>query len=239
MDTLEATLRLSRTEAASSPSPPLDRLLLAPHDMHRLGVRAGDWVAVTAAAAAGSFSSAASGPAGTTNSGAFVSTPSKQHERCSERSGVAVMRAWPATGMALPAGTVSRLVGHGDGMGWDRARAFDKGLGIDSFPYRSMQVLGVHPILVGQFTLSPSSSTRPVVVRPLPPCIPPAAHVRIAPVQAEGGGHAQQQFWAARLKDVLMGQALFPGLRLTFESFGARVSFEVMGCVCGVTWRCW
>lgn len=105
-DRLEATLRLSRTEAAvaSSVSPPLDRLLLAPHDMHRLGVRAGDWVAVVAAA---SSSSSASDPAGTSDSGALVSTPS-QHKRCSTRSEVAVMRAWPATGMALPAGTVRR-----------------------------------------------------------------------------------------------------------------------------------
>lgn len=83
--------------------------------------------------------------------------------------------------------------------------------------------MGANPILFGHFTCS-----RTVVVRPFLSCIPSAALVRIAPSPAEEGGHAQQQFWAARLKDVLIGQAVFPGLRLTFESFGARVSFEVM-----------
>ena len=45
------------------------------------------------------------------------------------------------------------------------------------------------------------------------------------------GSTAQPQqhfhFWATRLKDVLLGQAVFPGLTLVFESFGARVAFEV------------
>lgn len=109
-DKLEVTLRLRRTEAAvaSSLFPPLDRLLLAPNDMHRLGVRAGDWVSVVAAA---SSSSSASNPVGTSDDGALVSTPS-QHKRCSTRSEVAVMRAWPATGITLPAGTVR----HGECM---------------------------------------------------------------------------------------------------------------------------
>lgn len=199
VDTLEATLRLSRTEAAaaSSSSAPLDRLLLSLQDMRRLGLRAGDWVAVTAAAAASSASASASDPAAPDLDG--PSTPVSQEARPSNGTGVAVMRAWPAAGVALPAG----------------------------------MVLGANPVLFGQFPSSASSasSTRPVLLRSsVSPLHARAAHVRIAPVQADGGRHAtQQQFWAARLKDVLLGQVVFPGLRLVFESFGARVAFEVGG----------
>lgn len=94
-DALEATLRLSRAEtaAAGAPTAPLDRLLLSPQDMRRLGLRAGDWVGITAAAA----------------------PPPQSAEGCVADStpqgggGVAVMRAWPAVGVALPAGTVGPL----------------------------------------------------------------------------------------------------------------------------------
>jgi hypothetical protein len=105
-DTLEAALRLSRTEAAlSSPFAPLDRLLLPPQDMRRLGLRAGDWVEVIAAAAA------AAAPDDDDDEENSPSTPGKGPTSAAaavarEGGGVAVMRAWPAAGVALPAGTV-------------------------------------------------------------------------------------------------------------------------------------
>jgi hypothetical protein len=38
------------------------------------------------------------------------------------------------------------------------------------------------------------------------------------------------RFWGQRLKDVLLGQIVFPRMRLVFESLGARVAFEVRAC---------
>lgn len=77
-------------------SAPLDRLLLSAGDMRRLGLRAGDWVAVAAAAP----------EEGEEEDGS--STPVKKENAGGQGrgAGVAVMRAWPAVGIALPAGTV-------------------------------------------------------------------------------------------------------------------------------------
>lgn len=110
------------------------------------------------------------------------------------------------------------------------------------------KALGAHPLLFGQFPASSASAARPVTLHAsLFPrtAIHPATRVQVRPTiapQQQGangdtkGSTAHQQqpqpqqhlhFWAARLKDVLLGQAVFPGLTLLFESFGARVAFEV------------
>lgn len=108
------------------------------------------------------------------------------------------------------------------------------------------KALGAHPLLFGQFPASSSSAARPVTLHaslPTRTAILPAARVQLRPIltpQQQGANgnkkfsaaqHKQPQqhvhFWAARLKDVLLGQAVFLGLTLVFESFGARVTFEV------------
>ena len=99
------------------------------------------------------------------------------------------------------------------------------------------QALGAHPLLFGQFPAPSSSAALPVILRSslLPrTAIHPATRVQLRPVDPaqgttgdKGSTAQQQQFWATRLKDMLLGQAVFPGLALVFESFGARVAFEV------------
>lgn len=108
-DALDATLRLSRAEtaAAGAPTAPLDRLLLSPQDMRRLGLRAGHWVGITTAeSASAAVADAASDGDEAPQEGSVADSSSEG----GGAGGMAVMRAWPAVGVALPAGTVGFLI---------------------------------------------------------------------------------------------------------------------------------
>lgn len=192
---------LLRHAPASSPSPP-DRLLLAPLDCRRLGVKAGDWVVV--------FSSPSS-----PSSGNECQTPPR---RARKRSRVVVLRAWP--GSSGPSGAAT----------------------------------GVGPVILAQ--ISPVQEVERkcfVSIRALSRSVRQVAAsvlaLRVVPPDEEEeerdreremrsmtrpvscGGAAAAVLWKARLKDALVGQLVFPGLRLTFASFAAHATFEVVKVV--------
>lgn len=191
---------LLRHAPASSPSPP-DRVLLAPLDCRRLGVKAGDWVVVR------SSCSTPSSP----SSGGDSQTPPRRGRK---RSRVVVLRAWP--GSSGPSGAAT----------------------------------GAGPFILGQFPQVQEAGRECFVsVRALSRSVRQVAAsevaLRVVPPDEEGegeegdterkttrpascGGAMAALLWTARLKDVLVGQLIQPGLRLTFASFAARATFEVV-----------
>lgn len=187
-----------RHAPASSPSPP-DRLLLAPLDCRRLEVKAGDWVVV--------FSSPSS--PSSPSSGNECQTPPRRRKR----PRVVVLRAWP--GSSGPSGAA-----------------------------------GAGPFILGQFPHVQEAGRECFVsIRALSGSVRQVAASEVAlrvvpPAEKEGeegdsgrkatrptvscDGAAAAVLWKARLKDVLVGHLIYPGLRLTFASFAARATFEVV-----------
>ena len=190
---------LLRHAPASSPSPP-DRLLLTPLDFRRLGVKAGDWVVIH------SSPSTPSSP----SLGTECQTPPR---RGLKRSQLVALRAWP--GSRGPSGVVT----------------------------------GTGPFILGQYPrVQEAGQECYVSVRALSRSVRQVAASEVAlrvvpPDQEEGmeddtgwkptrtnscSSAATAVLWQARLKDVLVGNLLYPGLRLTFASFAARATFEVV-----------
>ncbi len=99
--------------------------------------------------------------------------------------------------------------------------------------------VGASPLLLGQFPATQDAASECLVsIRPLSCArrIVAAAQLvcrEILLPDEEGErmrtkGTAAAALWKARLKDVLVGQLVFPGLRLTFVSFGTRATFEIV-----------
>lgn len=189
-----------RRGPASTPALP-DRLVLSPFDSRRLRVKAGDWLLISR------------------SQPEKESRVNEENEDCPRRDsgGLRLMlRAWP--GSNVPQGTA---VGGG-------------------------------PLLLGQFFgKRRQGEDVNISVRALPATAKwLAASKVVLRVLSEGdgrggggGGGARETsrrdtpsqssvtpvlFWKARLQSVLVGQLVFPGLRLAFASLGQGVSFEVV-----------
>ncbi|EWM23706.1 aaa family cdc48 subfamily [Nannochloropsis gaditana] len=188
-----------RRGPASTPALP-DRLVLSSLDSRRLRVKAGDWLLISG------------------SQPEKESRVNQENEDCPRRDsgGLRLMlRAWP--GSNVPQGTA---VGGGPLLSGQffgkRRQGEDVNVSVRALPAMakwlaaSKVVLRVVP--EGDGRESTGGGARETSRRDTP------SQSSVAPVL----------FWKARLHSVLVGQLVFPGLRLAFASLGQGVSFEVV-----------